>query len=254
MYKTILIALLALGLFSQCTDRKNNKKSEDVSSSETAISLYSNDTINRIMDDLNWRYACKIMTGEKVPQEKVDAILDAINLTPTAIGLQAFKVFIIENQELKQRIYDEAAPQQPVIGSSHLLVFAAYKDITPKLLDDFFALMKRKQGRDEKWMENYRMQIEHSFANQPEKTQNRLTNQVYIALGVAVMTAAELRVDCLPMEGFDSASLDRILKLEEQGLRSVIMLPLGYRDTEKDNYLKLNKMRKDPDDLFEIIR
>jgi nitroreductase len=235
-------------------EKKNDKKIEESSPSGSTALLQVNDTINRIIDDLNWRYACKVMTGEKVSQEKVNTILNAINLTPTAAGLQAFKVFVIENQEIKERIYSEASPQQPVKGSSHLLVFAAYKDLTPEFLDDFFDLMKRKQSRDEEWMKNYRTSIEGSYFNKPEKTLNRLKNQVYIALGVAVMTAAELRVDCLPMEGFDNSSLDRILNLEEQGLHSVVMLPLGYRDTEKDSYQKLNKMRKDPKDLFEIIK
>ena len=50
-----------------------------------------------LIDKLNWRYATKAMTGEKVPQEKVDNIIEAISLAPTSSGLQPFEVFVITN-------------------------------------------------------------------------------------------------------------------------------------------------------------
>ena len=46
------------------------------------------------------------------------------------------------------------------------------------------------------------------------------------------MAAAFEGVDSTPLEGFDPEALDKILNLKEKGLRSCVMLPLGYRDTE----------------------
>ena len=59
-----------------------------------------------LIEDLKWRHACKGMNGAKVPQDVVERILEAINLTPTSLGMQAFKVFVIENKDLKEKIYN----------------------------------------------------------------------------------------------------------------------------------------------------
>jgi len=68
--------------------------------------------------------------------------------------------------------------------------------------------------------------------------------QAYIALGVALVAAASEGVDSTPMEGFDPAKLDEILGLRERGLRSVTILPLGYRQEEGDWLVKLKKVRR----------
>jgi nitroreductase len=68
--------------------------------------------------------------------------------------------------------------------------------------------------------------------------------QTYIALGFAMVAAAEQEVDCTPMEGFNPDAVDAILGLRERGLRSVVLLPLGYRDTEGDWLLPMPKVRK----------
>ncbi len=68
--------------------------------------------------------------------------------------------------------------------------------------------------------------------------------QAYIALGIALVAAAEQEVDSTPMEGFDPDAVDSILGLRERGLRSVVLLPLGYRDPEGDWLLQMKKIRK----------
>ncbi len=203
-----------------------------------------------LIEDLKWRYACKRMNGTKVPQEKVNVILEAINLAPTSLGLGAFKVFIIENDELKNKIFEGACPQPQVKECSHLLVFATRTQITGRYLDSYFDLIDRKANPGKAWLEKYRGKIEQALKGHYEDLQAWLTHQVYIALGFACVAAAEQRVDSVPVEGFDKAKLDSILKLTEQGLASVVLLPLGYRDEDNDWNAKRNKVRKDPDRLF----
>ena len=52
------------------------------------------------------------------------------------------------------------------------------------------------------------------------------------------------------MEGFDSAQLDALLKLDEKGLKSVLILPLGYRDEANDFLLNQKKVRRSAEDFF----
>ena len=52
-------------------------------------------TLNEL---LNWRYATKKMDPAKaVPQEKADAILEAIRMAPTSSGTQPFEVILVTN-------------------------------------------------------------------------------------------------------------------------------------------------------------
>jgi hypothetical protein len=48
----------------------------------------------------------------------------------------------------------------------------------------------------------------------------------------------------LPLEGFDADALDEILGLRAKGLRSCVMLPVGYRDSENDWLVNLTKVKK----------
>lgn len=206
-----------------------------------------------LIKDLQWRHACKGMNGAKVPQEKLDIILEAINLTPTSLGMQAFKVLIIENEQLKQRIYDEACQQQPITGCSHLLLFAPYTHISEKQLDDYFDLIKRKRNPEKEWMDKYRAKIEGFIKMNEGHVAEWLARQVYIALGIACVAAANEKVDSVPIEGFDKEILNRILDLPARNLTSGILLPIGYRDVEKDWMASAAKVRKDLTDIVEVI-
>lgn len=207
-----------------------------------------------IIEDLKWRHACKRMNGQKVPQEKIDTILEAINLTPTSLGLQAYKVFVIENTQLKAEIYDKACQQLPIKECSHLLVFAAYTQITEKDLDDFFALIERKRNPGKEWCDKYRERINGFLSGSYKFLESWLIHQVYIPLGVACTVAANERVDSLPIEGFDKTELNKILNLTEQSLTSVVLLPLGYKDEANDWLNNVAKVRKDAKDLFVVMK
>src|SRR3954467_4265871 len=90
-----------------------------------------------LINALNWRYAVKRMTGEKVEQKKLDNILEATRLSASSMGLQPYKVFVIENEELRKKLQPAANNQPQIVESSHILVFAAYNDITEKDVQDY---------------------------------------------------------------------------------------------------------------------
>lgn len=207
-----------------------------------------------LIEDLNWRHACKGMNGTKIPQEKLNRILEAINLAPTSLGMQAFKVFVIENKELKEQLYNETCQQQPITGCSHLLVFASYTRISEKYLDDYFALIKQKRNPSKEWSDKYRKKIELFIEKNQNNIEGWLSKQTYIALGIACTVAANERVDSVPIEGFDKDTLNRILNLKEKHLASTFILPLGYKDEELDWMNNQPKVRKDLNDLIEVIK
>lgn len=194
---------------------------------------------------LNWRYAAKAMNGKKVEPQKLQNILEAIRLTPTSSGLQPFEVLIISDSELKEKIKPIAFNQRQVTEASDVLVFAAWDDYTTDRINSMFDLTNEVRGFTNESWENYRLMLLKDYVGRdPEVNFTHTAKQAYIGLGVAMIAAAEERVDCTPMEGFDPKALDDLLGLKTLGLRSVVILPLGHRDVQNDWLVNLKKVRR----------
>jgi len=208
-----------------------------------------------LLDKLNWRYATKAMNGQKVPQEKIDNIIEAISLAPTSSGLQPFEVFVITNQEVKEKIKPVAWNQSVITDCSHLLVFAAWDTYTADRINKMFDLVNTVRGFENEGWENYRQMLLGSYPQRdPEENFNHAAKQAYIAFSQAITAAAFEEVDATPIEGFDPSAVDEILGLREKGLRSCVVLTLGYRDADNDWLVNLQKVRKSKEDLITEIK
>ncbi len=207
-----------------------------------------------LLDKLNWRYAAKAMNGEKVAQDKVDRIIEAARLAPTSSGLQPFEIMVITNQEVKEKIKPVAWNQSVITDCSHLLVFAAWDTYTAERINKMFDLTNDIRGFKNEGWENYRQLLLDSYPQRDAETNfNHAAKQAYIAFSQAIAAAAFEGVDATPLEGFDPEAVDEILGLREKGLRSAVLLPLGYRKEEEDWLVNLVKVRKSTEDLVTLI-
>jgi len=197
-----------------------------------------------LIDALNWRYAVKKMNGQPVEQEKVDQIIQAALLAPTSSGLQPFKVIVVTNQELKEKIAPIAFNQSQIIDSSHLLIFAAQENYTDAGIDAVFDRMNTERGLPLEATDAYKAQLKGMLLSRSaEENFHHAARQAYIGFGIAIAQAASLKVDATPMEGFNGPALDELLGLNEKGLKSVTLLPLGNRDESGDWLVNLKKVR-----------
>jgi nitroreductase len=206
-----------------------------------------------LLQQLQWRYATKKMDpSQSVPQDKVDRILEAIRLTATSSGLQPYEVLVVTNPAVREQIKPVSWNQGQVTDCSHLLVFAAWDNYTADRINGMFDLVNDVRAiRNDGW-EAYRQQLLATYPQRDAETNfQHAARQAYIGLGTALIAAAEERVDSTPMEGFDPAAVDEILGLRARGLRSVVMLPLGYRAAEGDWLVDLTKVRR-PTEQFVI--
>jgi nitroreductase len=199
-----------------------------------------------IIELLNWRYAAKKMNPAKaVPQDKLERILEAARLAPTSSGLQPFEVIVVTNTAVRAQIQPIAWNQAQITDGSHLLVFAAWDNYTADRINHMFDLTNSERGFKNEGWENYRQML---LANYPKRDAEvnfqHAAKQAYIGLGAALIAAAAEQVDATPMEGFDPNALDGILGLRERGLRSVAIVPLGYRADEGDWLVNLKKVRR----------
>ncbi len=206
---------------------------------------------NPLIEQLQWRYATKAMDPTRVvPADVVERILEATRLAPTSSGLQPFEVVVVTSKEVRERIKPIAWNQAQITDGSHLLVFAAWDNYTPERINHMFDLVNTERGFTNEGWENYRQML---LANYPKRDAEinfqHAARQAYIGLSAALMAAAFEGVDSTPMEGFDPKALDEILDLRARGLRSVAILPLGYRLADKDWLVSLTKVRR-PRDQF----
>lgn len=205
-----------------------------------------------LKDSLSWRYATKRMTGGKVPQEKVDKILEAIRLAPTSFGLQPFKVIVIEDEKLREEIFNTACQQPQIKEASHVLVFAANKKVTAEQVQEYMELIATTRGIPVESLDGFKAMFDGIVAGTAEQNFVWTARQAYLAFGVGIVAAALEQVDATPMEGFNPQAMDRILGLEEQNLGSTTILTLGYRDEANDSLVKAAKVRKSMDKLFDF--
>ncbi|GAA4243403.1 NAD(P)H-dependent oxidoreductase [Winogradskyella psychrotolerans] len=208
-----------------------------------------------LLDKLNWRYAAKAMNGDTVPDEKLQNILEAARLAPTSSGLQPFEIIVIENKELKEQIKPVAWNQSVITDCSHLLVFAAWDTYTEERINYMFDLTNDIRGFKNEGWENYRQMLLSSYPQKDaEENFNHAAKQAYIAFSQALAAAAFEGVDATPIEGFDPDAVDKILGLREKGLRSAVLMPIGYRKENEDWLVNLVKVRKPMEDLVTVMK
>ncbi|MDP2888991.1 MAG: NAD(P)H-dependent oxidoreductase [Bacteroidota bacterium] len=204
-----------------------------------------------VLTNLKWRYATKRMNGQKVPAEKLENILEAIQLAPTSIGMQPFTVLVIEDAELRAQIAPAIYNQPQITEGSHVLVFAAWKEYSNENVDKYISHIASLRGIPVESLNGMRDMVTGSISGKtPEQLLNWNMRQAYIALGFGLVVAAEEQVDATPMEGFDPDALDALLGLQEKGLRSTVIMTLGYRDAGKDYLSGAAKVRREKDELF----
>lgn len=198
-----------------------------------------------LIEDLNWRHAVKAYDpAKKVSEEDLNKILEAARLAPTSSGLQPFRVIVVENQQLKEKMVKGVLNPEVMRDCSHVLVFAAWDSYSNEKIDKVYDhhtdVRELPRGR----FSSYTDQIKQIYGAQTSEQHFAHTaRQSYIALGLAMAQAAELKIDSTPAEGFSNEAVDEILDLKELGLKSVTLLYLGYRDAENDWLSKMKKVR-----------
>ena len=204
-----------------------------------------------LIEKLQWRYATKKMDASKVvPQEKLEKILEAIRLSASSSGLQPYEVLVVTNKAIREKICAIASNQSQVTDCSYLLVFAAWDNYTAQRINDAFDMTEEIRNFKSEAGTAYRQNLLANYtARDPEVNFTHAAKQAYIAVGTALIAAAYEEVDCTPMEGFNPEALDEILNLKAKGLRSVVMMPIGYRKSDEDWLVNLKKVRR-PKDQF----
>ena len=204
-----------------------------------------------ILSKLNTRYATKIFDPKKkVSEADMDKLLEAIRLSASSFGLQPYKVLVVEDPAIRAELRKAAWDQPQITDASALLVFAAKYETNAWTVDEFVDLVSHTRNIPKDALSGYSDMMKGTVQSQsPEKIETWVSKQAYIALGFGLVSAAVLDIDACPMEGFSPSDFDRILDINKLGLKSKVIMAVGYRSDE-DKYQHLAKVRQKKEDLF----
>lgn len=210
--------------------------------------------MKQLIDDLNWRYATKKYdSSKKITQTDFETLKHVLSLVPTSNGLQPYQFLIIENPEIRAQLREKSYNQSQITDASHLIVMCALNSIDEVYVDKYMDRSVELRGLNPADVEGYRNHLKNLVAKADAGIQLRSNaKQAYIALGQLLQTAAQLRIDATPMEGFSPEGYDEVLGLKEKNLTAVVVCALGFRSDE-DAFQHLKKVRKPAEELFETI-
>ena len=198
-----------------------------------------------ILNSLEWRYATKKFDpSKKLSNQQIETLKKAFSLTATSFGLQPLKLIVIQNKELQEKFVAHSYYQRQVADASHLLVLCIENNTTTDDINAYFDLEIKTRGTSEEVVSTFRDQLIGMYKNKSiEDIQLSAKYQAYISLGNLMTVCAVEKIDACPMEGFIPEKVDELLNLKDLNLKSVLLLPVGFR-AEDDVMNGLKKVRK----------
>ncbi len=206
------------------------------------------------IENLKWRYATKKFdSSKKISTEDLEKLKEAIQLSVSSYGLQLYKVIIVENAALREKLKPASWGQDQITEASHLIVFCNYTNVNDKHVDDFLHMTAKSQGIEVRNLSGYGDFMKSKIKEMTTSDSFHWTSrQTYLALGNLVSACAELKIDSCPMEGFEPEKYNEILGLSKQGLNAAVIATIGYRSIE-DHTQNRPKVRKSMNELFEVL-
>jgi nitroreductase / dihydropteridine reductase len=168
------------------------------------------------------RYATRKFTDQKVPEDKINELIDLIRFAPSAINLQPWRIKIVSDQKTREALGPAMFNQPQAINCSHLLILCANTDV-----DEVIAKADQSM-KDAGFSDDVRLQMIGMATNlKTNFTPAWLQQQIYLALANAVNGAKSLGLDSCPMTGFDPGKVAQVLGLPKHLVPTAIC-PVGY--------------------------
>ena len=195
----------------------------------------------------------KFNPEKKISPEILRNILSAGQLSVSSLGLQPYKIFVIESDEMKNKLIPAFRNPSQISTCSHLIVLATKKNVEEKYVDGYFRHITEVREVPMESLELFRKSIDQYIRSLSEEEEFHWhQKQAYIVLGQMIFAAALEEVDSCPMEGFNENLMIEILGIDSSIETATVTLALGYR-AEDDHFQHLKKVRKPEDKLFKFL-
>ncbi len=206
------------------------------------------------LEALNKRYSVKRFDTEKtVSADALYHILEAARLSASSLGLQPYKILIVESPALKEQLIPAFYNPSQISTCSHLIVIVSKNNIEPQYIGDYFSNISQTREVPLESLNPFKESISsHIEKLSADEVMTWADKQCYIVLGNLMFAAALENVDTCPMEGFKQEKIDEILGLDTATEKVAVTLALGYRSAE-DEFQNFKKVRKPKEKLFKFI-
>jgi nitroreductase / dihydropteridine reductase len=206
---------------------------------------------SQTLQQLQWRYATKKFDPDRqLSEEQLHILKESFNLTATSYGLQPIKLVVIQNKELQSQLLPHTMNQIQVRDASHVLVFCIQTEISGTYIKNYFNNVEAIRETPRSILKPFELFLLDEFANKdPKDIDMWMTKQAYLAMGNLLTVCAYEKIDACPIEGFEPERYDDVLNLKSKNLRSVLVMPIGYR-AEDDFMASLKKVRKGVDEVI----
>ncbi|WP_029298011.1 NAD(P)H-dependent oxidoreductase [Chryseobacterium hispalense] len=205
------------------------------------------------LEALSRRYSVKKFNAEIIPRETLHNILESGKLSASSLGLQPYKILIVESEEMKEKLIPAFYNPSQISTCSHLIVIISKKTLDESYINGYFRHISEMRETPAEKLDPFRNSI-NQHINQ--KTQDEIFNwaekQSYIVLANLMYAAAMEGVDTCPMEGFRQDLIEEILEIDSHAEKVTVTLALGYR-SEEDHFQHMKKVRKPNEKLFKFI-
>ncbi len=210
--------------------------------------------MTNFIESQKWRYATKKFdASKKITAEDFEILKDAIQLSTSSYGLQPYRIFIIENPELRKQLQPFAWGQSQIVEASQVIVFANITNFGEAEIDQYISNLAQTRGIPAESVKGYADFMKMKITDLAEDDRNNWTSkQTYLALGNLLNAAAELKIDVTPMEGFEPEKVNELLGFNELGLNASLIATIGYRH-EEDATQHYKKVRKSKEELFTTL-
>ncbi|NML36558.1 NAD(P)H-dependent oxidoreductase [Chitinophaga sp. G-6-1-13] len=207
-----------------------------------------------IIQKLEWRYAVKKFDPvKKLTATQLDRITTATRLSASSYGLQPYKMLVVENPAIRERLKAASWNQSQITDASHLVVFARVRNLNESHVDDYTNNIAATRNINPEDLAGFAGMMKNTVSHLDAAGAAVWTSkQAYLALGTLLTAAAAEGIDACPMEGFDANQYDEILGLKDKGLATVVIAAIGFR-AEDDVMQHAKKVRKPIAELVEVI-
>lgn len=207
------------------------------------------------------RYTCKAYdANQKISEVDLNELLEILRLAPSSINSQPWQFLVTDNADTKAKITQsmvggDAHNAAKINNASHVIIMCTRTDLGDAHLQK--VLQAEKDGgrfaSDE--VMQARFELCNHYISQLADDQTKLfqwsENQTFIALGHLLFAVSLMGIDATPIGGYDQAVLDEAFGLADQGLKSSVLVALGYA-SQNDGNKNLPKARLNAEEVIKF--
>jgi len=209
---------------------------------------------SEILEAYNFRHACKKFDeNRKIAQSDLDFLLETFRLSPSSFGMEPWRLIVISNEKLKERLKPHCWHQAQITTCSHLIAVISKTALVDddEYIDKIFSRREIKESDKLSYIEKFKSYLKENIMGFVVKKMYKsaikikpiyewASRQNYIATSNMATSAAMIGIDSCFIEGFKKEEVEKALDIDNTKEDISVLLTLGYRVNEAKEKFRLS--------------